>query len=117
MSTPPYTDIIEANIVSACSWVTSPTLLKIDACLAYVKASFISDIPLWTALAVPCITSTEDLPVPFATSVTLFKYPFKASPVKFLSYTFLKSVREQIVGSGKDYNTLTKFMDLAKNIA
>lgn len=29
----------------------------------------------------------------------------------------LKPVREQIVGAGKDYNTLTKFMDLAKNIA
>ena len=29
----------------------------------------------------------------------------------------LKPVREQIKGAGKDYNTLTKFMDLAKNIA
>lgn len=29
----------------------------------------------------------------------------------------LKPVREQIVGASKDYNTLTKFMDLAKKIA
>ena len=29
----------------------------------------------------------------------------------------LKPVREQIKGASKDYNTLTKFMDLAKNIA
>ena len=73
-------------------WSTSPTFENIADCLANVKALSISLIPLWTALAVPCITSTEDLPVPFATSATLFKYPFKAFPVKFLSYTFRKSV-------------------------
>ena len=52
------------------------------------------------------MTSTEDLPVPFATSVTSFKYPFKASPVKFLSYTFLKSVIAASVSTTVSFQAL-----------